>query len=109
MSVGIMAGNIASINLVAATVNLGGVAANTSEEETFTLNGVKVGDFISVQSDDLEAGIILGSARVETADTVTVEVINATGSPVNAASSTMSVLVIRPEGVATSLPTGIAT
>lgn len=107
MSTGIIAGNVASINLVAATVNLGSVAANTSEEETFALTGVRLGDFISVQSDNLEAGIILGSARVEANDVVTVEVINTTGSPVDAASSTMSVLVIRPEGNATSLPTGL--
>lgn len=109
MSTGIIAGNIASINLVAATVDLGSVAANTSEEETFTLTGVKVGDFISVQSDDLEAGIVLGSARVEANNTVTVEVINTTAGAINAASSTMAVLVIRPEGNATSLPTGLQT
>lgn len=109
MSAGIIAGNIASINLVGATVDLGSVAANTSEEETFSLVGVKIGDYISVQSDDLEAGIILGSARVEANDVVTVEVVNATASPVDAGSSTMSVLVIRPEGNATSLPTGLQT
>lgn len=108
MGVGVLAGNIASINLVSATVDLGSVAANTSEEETFTLTGVKVGDFVSVQKENLEAGIVLGSARVEADGVVTVEVINATGSAVDAASATMSVLVIRPEGNATSLPTGLA-
>lgn len=107
MSVGVIAGNVASINYVQATVDLGSVAANTSEEETFTLTGVKVGDLIIVQKEDLEAGIVLGSARVETADTVTVEVINTTASAVDAASATMNVLVIRPEGDATNLPTGL--
>lgn len=99
MSTGIIMGNIKSLRLVNATVNLGSVAANTSEEETFTLTGVKVGDFISVQKEDLEAGIILGSARCETDGTVTVEVINATGSAVDAASATMKVLVARAENV----------
>lgn len=108
MSSGIIAGNASSINLVAATVDLGSVAANTSEEETFTLTGVKVGDFVSVQKEDLEAGIILGSARVETDDVVTVEVVNTTASPVDAASATMTVLVVRPEGNATNLPTGLS-
>ena len=49
MSVGVIAGNVASINYVQATVDLGSVAANTSEEETFTLTGVKVGDLIIVK------------------------------------------------------------
>lgn len=112
MSTGIIAGNVASINLVKATVNLGSVAANTSEEETFTLTGVKVGDMIIVQKENLEAGIVLGSARVEAADTVTVEVINTTSGAIDAASATMAVLVIRAEGsIATSanLPSGIRT
>lgn len=107
MSVGVIAGNIASINFVQATVDLGSVAANTSEEETFTLTGVKVGDFISVQKENLTAGIILGSARVETENTVTVEVINTTASAVDASSATMRVLVIRPEGSLSTLPTGL--
>ena len=107
MAVGIIKGNIQSINYVTATVDLGSVAANTSEEETFTLTGVRVGDFISVQKENLTAGIILGSARCETNDVVTVEVINATGDAVNAASATMKVLVIRPTGLITDLPTGL--
>lgn len=105
MSVGIISTNILGLKILNATVDLGSVAANTSEEETFTLTGVKVGDFVIVQSDDLEAGIILGSARVEADDTVTVEVVNATAGAVDAASSTMKVLVARFEGSATDLPT----
>ena len=105
MTVGIISSNILGMKIINATVDLGSVAANTSEEETFTLSGVKIGDFVIVQSDDLEAGIILGSARVEAADTVTVEVINTTGSAVDAASSTMKVLVARFEGEAVNLPT----
>ena len=106
MSVGIISTNILGMGLYAATIDLGSVAANTSEEETFALVGVKVGDFVSVQSDDLEAGIILGSARSEADDVVTVEVINATASPVDAGSSTMTVFVARAEGP--SLPTAVA-
>ena len=105
MSVGIISSNILGLKILQATVDLGSVAANTSEEETFTLSGVQVGDFVVVQKEDLEAGIILGSARVEAADTVTVEVINATGSAVDAASATMKVLVARFEGAAADLPT----
>jgi len=112
MSTGIIAGNVASMNLVKATVDLGSVAANTSEEETFSFPGVKVGDMIVVQKENLEAGLILGSARVEAADVVTVEVINTTAGAINAASASMALLVIRAEGSiagVTSLPTGLQT
>lgn len=106
MTTGIIFGNVQSIGLFNATVDLGSVAANTSEEETFTLTGVKVGDFISVQKENLEAGIILGSARVEANDTVTVEVMNTTSGAINAASATMKVLVVRAENV-NNLPTTV--
>lgn len=95
---GIIMGNVRSINLLSATVDLGSVAANTSEEETFTLAGVLTTDMIFVNNSNLDAGITIGSARCETDGTVTVEVINATAGAVDAASETMQVLVIRPEG-----------
>lgn len=99
MSTGIIAGNVAALNVVQVTVDLGSVAANTSEEETFTLNGVKVGDFVAVQKSDLDAGIILGSARVSAADTIAVQVVNTTAGAIDAASETMTVFHARPEGV----------
>lgn len=99
MSTGIIQGNVAALNLVQVTVDLGSVAANTSEEETFTLPGAKVGDAVFVAKSDLDAGIILGSARVSATDTVSVQVVNTTASPVDAASETMQVLHVRSEGI----------
>lgn len=98
MSVGIIAGNTAAINVVEVTWDIPSVAANTSEEETFTLTGVKTTDFISVSKADLDAGIVFGSARVTANDTIAVQIINATGSAVDAASESVKVLVVRPEG-----------
>lgn len=97
MTVGIQAGNAASITVMTATVDLGSVAANTSEEETATVTGVKTGDFVIISKPTLEAGIILGTCRVTAADTVAIQVVNATGSAVDAASETMNFIVIRPE------------
>jgi len=98
MSTGIIMGNAASINVVQVTWDIPSVAANTSEEETFTLAGVKVGDFVSVSKADLDAGIVFGSARVTAANTIGVQIVNATAGAVNAAAETVQVLVIRPEG-----------
>lgn len=98
MSVGIIAGNVASITVVSATVDLGSVAANTSEEETATVSGVKTGDVVVCIDSALEAGQVVAQARVSAANTVTLQVINTTGLAIDAASKTMTFLVVRPEG-----------
>ena len=59
---------------------------------------MKTGDLVYVSKADLDAGILFGSARVTAANTVGVQLVNATGSAVDAASETVKVLVVRPEG-----------
>lgn len=97
MSAGIIAGNVMSANVLQVTWDIPSVAANTTEEETFTVNGVKTGDYVHVSKSDLDAGIIFGSARVTADNTVGVQISNPTSGAVNAASETVQVLVIRPE------------
>lgn len=97
MTTGITLGNVRGLAVVDVTWDIPSVAANTTEEETFTLTGVKTGDVVYVTKADLDAGILFGSARVTAADTIGVQIVNATGSPVNAASETVKVLVVRPE------------
>lgn len=98
-------GNVGGISIVTATVDLGSVAANTSEEETATVPGVKTGDFVVCMDSSLEAGIMIGNARVSAADTVTLQVMNTTSGAVNAASKTMTFLVVRPDFAATRVMT----
>lgn len=105
MSVGIIAGNVASISIVTATVDLGSVAANTSEEETATVPGVLVGDMVVCMDSALEAGIVVANARVSAANTVTLQVINTTGSGVDAASKSMTFMVVRKDFAATRVMT----
>jgi hypothetical protein len=95
---GMIHGNVFSVNVVDVTVDIGSVAANTTEEETFTLTGVKTGDMVFVSKPSLEAGLLFGSARVSAADTVAVQVGNLTASPINEASESLRVLVIRCDG-----------
>lgn len=103
MSTGIIAGNAASICVVTATVDLGSVAANTSETETATVSGVKLGDFVAIVKPSLEAGIMIGSCWVSAANTVSMTVMNTTGSAVDAASETMYFLVVRPDRALTAV------
>jgi hypothetical protein len=102
MTVGIIAGNTASINIITATVDLGSVAANTSETETATVPGVKIGDFVIAEKPTLEAGLIIGTCWVSAADTVSIQVINTTAAPIDEASETWRFLVVGRDGPAVS-------
>lgn len=97
MSSGIIAGNAFSIHVVTATVDIGSVAANTSEAETATVTGVKVGDFVAVSKPSVEAGLMFGTCRVTAADTVEITVMNTTAGAIDEASETLTFLVVRPE------------
>lgn len=107
MSTGIIAGNVASINLIQATVDLGSVAANTSETETVTITGLKTTDFVIPRKPTLEAGLLIGTCWVSAADTLSIQVINTTAGAIDETSETWGFIVVRPEGSASTLPTGL--
>lgn len=103
MSAGIIAGNTGSITILSATVDLGSVAANTSETETATVTGVKTTDIIVGIKPTLEAGLLIGTCWVSAADTVSIQVGNLTASPINAASETWKFIVFRPDNPNTTV------
>ena len=79
------------------TIDVASVAAATSAEQTFTLRGVRVGDFVAVSKPSLTAGLAIGSARVSAADTIAIQFINATAGALDPASETYLVNWCRPE------------
>jgi hypothetical protein len=97
MSIGILAGNVRSATIMQATVDLGSVAANTTELEDATLTGVKVGDIVIAIKPTLEAGLAIVQCYVDEADSLKITVGNFTGSPIDEASETLDFLVLRPE------------
>ena len=99
MSVGILSGNVRSLTVMQATVDLGSVAANTTELEDAELQGAKVGDIVIAIKPTLEAGLSINQCYVDEADSLKIEVSNLTASPIDAASETLDFLVVRPENV----------
>lgn len=97
MSIGILAGNVRSVTIMQAVVDLGSVAANTTELEDATLTGVQVGDIVVAVKPTLEAGLAVLGCYVDAADSLKITVGNLTGTPIDAASETWDFLVIRPE------------
>lgn len=97
MSVGIIGGNCKSITIMQATVNLGSVAANTTELEDAALTGVRVGDIVIAVKPTLEAGLAIVQCYVDEDDSLKITVGNFTASPIDEASETIDFIVFRPE------------
>ena len=99
MGVGIPSGNVRSLSVMQSTVDLGSVAANTTELEDATLTGVLPGDIVIAVKPTLEAGLAIVQCYVDEADSLKITVGNFTGSPIDEASETIDFLVIRPESI----------
>ena len=74
------------------------VAAATTAEQTVTVPGVRVGDYvIDITKPSLTAGVGIVNTRVSAANTLAVTFVNATAAAVDPPSETYQVLVLRPE------------
>jgi hypothetical protein len=72
-------GNIATTYLLGLTISPASVGANTTAEQTFTLNGALVGDFVNVTKPTTQAGLGIVNARVSAANTLAITFSNNTG------------------------------
>lgn len=97
-------GNIAKMFACQVTFNPASVATITTAEQTVTVPGVKVGDFVIAQKPSHTTGVTIGNVRVSAADTVAIQFVNPTAGGVDAASETWLFLVFRPEN---TLPASI--
>ncbi len=75
---------------------------NTTQEVDVTVNGVLVGDWVFVNKPSHSTGIGILNVRVKSANTVSITYGNLTGSGVDPASETYSLLIIRPDQVLVS-------
>ena len=93
----ILTGNVTEMGIVTVSANLGSVATITTEEETFTVTGVRVGDFVMVSKSTHKAGYGVCSARVSADDTVAVTIVNPTAGAVDDDADTLVVFWMRPD------------
>lgn len=103
-STNVLRGNIQFSALLAPTLSPISVAANTVAEQTFTVQGLQVGDFINVTKPTTQAGLGIVNARVSAANTLAIAYMNATAATITpTASEIYTVAIDRPE--TTPLPT----
>lgn len=99
----ILTSNIELMGIATVSANLGSVATITTEEETFTVTGTKVGDFVMVSKSTHKAGYGICSARVSADDTVAVTVVNPTAGAVDDDADTLLVCWFRPTSTRASI------
>ena len=87
---------VVDIRKVDVTLDPASVAAYTTVEESVTVKGLKTDDIIlSVIKPTLEAGLGVLQGRVSAADTLAIQLINTTGSAIDAGSEVYTVIYIK--------------
>lgn len=98
MSVGLLIGNIQAANKIVATLNPDEVAAAGTDEQTFTVPGLRTTDGVYVVKPTHTAGIGIVNAKVSAANTLALTFVNATASGVNPPSEEYTIHVFSTDG-----------
>jgi len=99
---GVFLGGIKSMAVASFVLDTNITVTNTTQEVDVTVNGVLVGDWVFVNKPSHSTGIGILNVRVKSANTVSITYGNLTGSGVDPASETYSLLIIRPDQVLVS-------
>jgi len=83
--------------VAAITLDVASVAASTSAEQTFTVKGLRAGDFVHVNKPSLHAGLIVSTARVSAADTLAITFGNTTAGAIDPGPEAYLLFYFRPE------------
>lgn len=85
------------LGVIAKSIDLAEVAANTTAEQDITVTGLTTDMFVAVNKPSLSAGLGVVNARVKSANTLALTLVNATASPINAAAETYLIFWMKPE------------
>ncbi len=106
MEQNIVRGNIQGSWLLGVALSPVGIVLNTTAEQTFTVNGLLVGDFVNVTKPTTQAGLGIVNARVSAANTLAITFANTTGSTITPTAAEVYLIAVdRP--TSTPLPTNI--
>jgi hypothetical protein len=99
-------GNVQLFALLAIALTPAQVAANTTAEQTFTVNGLQVGDFVEVNKPTTQGGLGVVNVRVSAANTLAIAFSNNTAAGITpTAGESYQVMVARP--IASALSGGL--
>lgn len=93
-------GNIVGEWVLTVTLSPATVAPNTTVEQTFTVQGLKAGDFIDITKPTVQAGLGIVNSRVTAANTLGIGFVNATAASIlPTASEAYLINVARPDNL----------
>ncbi len=93
-------GNIKGNWVLSVTLSPAAIGATTTGEQTFTVAGVQLGDFIDISKPSVQPGLSLGNARVSALNTIAIEFANqSSGTLTPTAAEVYLVGVTRPENL----------
>lgn len=95
MSFSMISGNVRAMGVLSPSLTPASVGANTTAEQTFTVTGLQVGDFVAVSA-DVQNGVGIVGARVSAAHTLAIRFSNNTGGALTPTAGVYTVLVVRP-------------
>ena len=87
-------GNIPKQFVISVTLSPAEVAADTSAEQTFTVNGLLAGDHVVVNKPTAQAGLGIVGSRVSAANTLALTFMNATGTPLTPTASQVYLVLV---------------
>lgn len=99
MSAHLIAGNVASITVIEASLTPSEVATITAPAQTFTVQGLKTTDAVTVCPPSQTAGVAIANARVSAANTLSIQFVNPTAGNLTPAAGTHKIIVHRMEGL----------
>ena len=99
----ILTGNITQMGVVTVTYDAANQATVDTDEDTVTVPGLKVGDFVALSKGTHTDGVGLCDARVSADDTLSVTWVNPTAGGVNPASDTYLLFWARPDATKTAV------
>jgi hypothetical protein len=97
-------GNIPGNWVLASSLSPASVGVTTAAEQTFTVTGLHLGDFVSVNKPTTQPGLAIGNARVSAKDTLAINFVNVTAATITpTAAEVYTVYVARPENLSANV------
>jgi hypothetical protein len=91
-------GNLVKQSVISVTLSPASVAINTTAEQTFTVNGLLAGDFVTCNKPTAQAGLGIVGCRVSAANTLAITFSNNTAGAITpTAAQVYLILVTRPD------------
>ena len=89
--------------MLTVTISPSVVPPNTTGEQTFTVQGLQLGDFCEVNKPTTQTGLGIVNSRVSSANTLAIAFVNATGATITpTANETYYCAVSRPENLSST-------